>query len=109
MKMKAKNISGMAIAPRLNDPSNESAKIQAVTVVPMLAPIITPIAFARARSPALTKLTSIRVVAVDDWTSAVTKIPVSTHLNLLEVICARNARREFPASFWSPPDIRDIP
>ena len=67
MHRKAKNIIGTAITPRLKLlPLKERAKIQAVSVVPMLAPIITPIAFARLRSPAFTKLTSIRVVAVED-------------------------------------------
>ena len=40
--------------------------IQAVTVVPMLAPIMTPIDCVRVRSPALTKLTTITVVADED-------------------------------------------
>ena len=98
-RMKAKNISGMAIAPRLNEPSKERAKSQAVTVVPMLAPIITPMALVSAIKPAFTKLTSISVVAVEDCTRAVTTIPVSTHLKRFEVIDARNERIESPASF----------
>lgn len=86
-RMKAKNIKGTAIIPRLKlDPLKDSAKIQAVTVVPIFAPIMTPIALARAIRPAFTKLTSINVVAVEDWTRAVTTIPVRTHLNLFEVI-----------------------
>ena len=42
------------------------ATIHAVTVVPMLAPIITPIACAKVRRPAFTKLTTITVVADED-------------------------------------------
>ena len=59
------NISGMAIDPRLNDPSRLTANSHAVTVVPMLAPIITPMALRKDIRPAFTKLTSISVVAVD--------------------------------------------
>ena len=40
--------------------------IQAVTVVPILAPMITPIACERVSSPALTKLTTSTVVALED-------------------------------------------
>jgi len=40
--------------------------IQAVTVVPILAPIITPIDSNNESSPALTKLTTITVVAEED-------------------------------------------
>ena len=108
--MKAKNISGIEIAPRLKLlPPKERAKIQAVTVVPILAPMMTPMALAKARRPALTKLTSIRVVAVDDCTRAVTTIPVSTHLIRLEVIDAMNERSFSPAIFCKPPLISDMP
>ncbi len=40
--------------------------IQAVTVVPILAPMITPTACANVSNPAFTKLTTITVVALDD-------------------------------------------
>ena len=40
--------------------------IHAVTVVPILAPIITPIDWESVRSPAFTKLTTITVVAEED-------------------------------------------
>ena len=107
---KAKNISGTAMAPRLKEPSpKERAKIQAVTVVPMLAPMITPMAFTSDRRPAFTKLTSISVVAVEDWTRAVTTIPVSTRLKAEDVIEAMKLRNFSPASFCSPPLISDIP
>ena len=39
---------------------------QAVTVVPILAPIMTDIACPSSSSPALTKLTTISVVALED-------------------------------------------
>jgi hypothetical protein len=40
--------------------------IHAVTVVPILAPMMTPIACVSVSSPALTKLTTITVVALED-------------------------------------------
>ena len=109
-RMKAKNISGTAIVPRLkDDPPKDRAKIHAVTVVPMLAPMITATAVARESRPAFTKLTSIRVVAVEDCTRAVTTIPVRMHLKVLEVILAMKERSLSPAIFWRPPLISDIP
>ena len=110
MSTKAKNISGIAMVPRLKeDPPKERAKIHAVTVVPMFAPMITATAVASDSRPAFTKLTSIRVVAVDDCTRAVTVIPVRMHLKVLEVILAMKVRRRSPAIFWRPPLISDIP
>ncbi len=41
--------------------------IHAVTVVPILAPMMTLMYSARVNSPALTKLTTITVVAEEDW------------------------------------------
>lgn len=83
--------------------------IQAVKVVPILAPIITLIACLRVRSPAFTKPTTITVVALEDWITAVTPSPVTTPLSGLEVIEARNLRRPEPAAFCNPELIRFIP
>ena len=47
-----------------SNPSNEI--IHAVTVVPMFAPMITAIAPVRFNKPALTKLTTMTVVAEED-------------------------------------------
>ena len=55
---------GNAILARLNLPT--TAMIQAVSVVPRFAPIITPIDSTRVNSPALTKLTTMTVVAEED-------------------------------------------
>ena len=60
--------------------------IQAVSVVPILAPIITEMACANVNKPALTNDTVITVVAVDDCTDAVTSIPVSIPVKRLVVI-----------------------
>ena len=68
-------------------------------MVPILAPMITPMLWARVSSPALTKLTTIRVVAAEDCMQAVTVRPVSTLLKALEVIIARNPLSLSPATF----------
>jgi hypothetical protein len=60
--------------------------IHAVNVVPMLAPIMMEIACASVSRPALTKLTVMTVVAVEDCTDAVTKAPVSIPVNRFLVI-----------------------
>lgn len=60
--------------------------IQAVTVVPMLAPIITEIACPKVSNPAFTKLTVITVVAVEDCTEAVTNVPVNSPVKRFVVI-----------------------
>ena len=73
--------------------------IQAVTVVPMLAPIITPMDCERVSSPAFTKLTTITVVAEDDWISAVISTPVKTPVTRLVVIAVKILRSLSPANF----------
>ena len=70
----------------LNEKPNDI--IHAVTVVPMCAPIITEMDCAKVRSPALTNDTVIKVVAVDDCTAAVTKIPVSMPVKRFVVMVA---------------------
>ena len=73
--------SGIANAEILNEkPKNET--IQAVTVVPMFAPKIIPIACVKDKICAFTKLTTITVVALDDWIIPVTTSPVRTAVNL---------------------------
>ena len=73
--------------------------IHAVTVVPILAPMITPIDCDKVSSPALTKLTTITVVAEEDWISAVMSTPVSTPVTRLVVIAVRIFRKRSPANF----------
>ena len=66
------NIKGVAIAMtgkiiiEIENLKPSKEIIQAVTVVPILAPIITAIAPVRVKSPAFTKLTTITVVAEED-------------------------------------------
>ena len=73
--------------------------IHAVSVVPMLAPMITEMACASVSKPALTNETVITVVAVDDCTDAVTSIPVSIPVKRLVVMAPRTWRNCGPAIF----------
>ena len=83
--------------------------IQAVTVVPTFAPIMTPMAWARFISPALTKDTTMTVVADDDWMRAVTMMPVRTPMKRFFVMAARILRKRSPANFSRPSLIVFIP
>lgn len=83
--------------------------IQAVSVVPMLAPIMTEMAWARVKSPALTNETVITVVADDDWTADVTNTPVSIPVNLFLVIVPKMWRNCEPAIFCKASLITFIP
>ena len=73
--------------------------IQAVSVVPMFAPMMTEMACASVSSPAETNETVMTVVADDDCTAQVTIVPVSMPLSLLPVIRANMCRRLGPAIF----------
>ena len=81
----------------------------AVTVVPMLAPMMTPMAWVRFISPALTNETIMTVVALELWMSAVTKMPVSTPVTRFLVMEARMVLNRSPANFSSPSLIIFIP
>ena len=63
--MKPKPNSGMAAASMLNE-KPKSETIHAVTVVPIFAPKIIPIAWVSVMISAFTKLTVITVVAPED-------------------------------------------
>ena len=63
--------------------------IQADRVVPMLAPMMTEMAWARDSRAALTKETVMTVVAAEDWTATHTSIPVRTPVKRLVVIAPR--------------------
>ena len=66
LENKNPNIINGTASTEMSDLKPSQATIHAVTVVPILAPIITPIACASVRRPALTKLTTITVVADED-------------------------------------------
>ena len=83
--------------------------IHAVSVVPILAPMITDMACASVTNPALTNDTVITVVADDDCTAQVTNIPVSIPVRRLVVMAPRMWRSCEPAIFCSASLITFIP
>lgn len=101
--------SGMESMLMENFPNPKSEIIHAVTVVPMLAPIITPMDCAKESKPAFTKLTTITVVADEDCTNAVMRMPVRTPNMRFLVIADKMSLSLFPASFCRPSLIIFIP
>ena len=83
--------------------------IHAVSVVPMLAPIMTEMAWASVSRPALTNETVITVVADDDCTADVTNMPVNIPVNLFLVIVPKMWRNCEPAIFCKASLITFIP
>ena len=83
--------------------------IHAVSVVPILAPIITDMVCASVSSPADTNDTVITVVADDDCTAQVTKVPVNMPVSRLVVIFAKMCRNYGPAIFCSASLIMRMP
>jgi len=69
-------INGLYVVSDMTEPDIIRTDIEetshAVNVVPILAPMMTVIACLSPRRPALTKPTTITVVALDDWTKRVT-------------------------------------
>ena len=80
----------------------KKATIQVVNVLPTLAPIITAMLWPSVIRPALTKLTTITVEALELWMRAVTSIPVITPKKRLRVIHDRMLRKRSPAAFCKP-------
>ena len=72
---------------------------QAVTVVPMLAPMMTPMAWRSSMRPEFTKPTTMTVVAEEDWITAVTPRPSSSARRGLPVMPARMFFSREPAAF----------
>ena len=101
MAAMAMGISGTlsAVSP---PPNPKRVIIQAVTVVPMLAPITTAMAPPRVSRPAPAKPTVITVVAVELWIMAVTPVPARMPLRGLPVILVRMWRSFEPAYFCKP-------
>ncbi len=85
------------------------ATIWAVMVVPMSAPRITPMAWDRDMSPAVTKPTSMTVVTDEDWMMAVTKAPVIRPMMRLLVSRARICFMLSPATFFRASAICSMP
>ena len=80
-----------------------------VTDVPIIAPIIIPIACFILIIPALTKPTTITEVADDDWIIAVTPVPSSTPLRGVLLNLYRITSSFPPATFFNPSPISCIP
>ena len=98
LRMNPKAIRGTArMEMSALNPSKEI--IHAVIVVPILAPIITPIACKSVSSPALTNPTTITVVALEDCIMDVMTRPVITPLKRFDVIEDRSFRSLSPAAF----------
>ena len=92
-----------------NAAHSELDTIHDVTVVPILAPIITPTAWVKFISPALTNPTTITVVAELDWIIAVTAAPKVTAKKRFAV---NNPNKSFilpPADFCNPSAIICMP
>ena len=83
--------------------------IHAVSVVPMLAPIIIEMACDNVNNPADTNETVITVVADEDCTAQVTNVPVSIPLKRFPVILANTWRSPGPVIFCSASLIDFIP
>ena len=86
-----------------------SDMIHAVSVVPILAPIITDMACESVNNPAETNDTVITVVADDDCTAQVTNVPVSMPSSRLVVIRDNMCLKCEPAIFCNASLIMRIP
>ena len=84
-------------------------RIHAVTVVPILDPIITPTVPESCMMPELTSPTSITVTAEELWITAVIPIPRNRLFSGLDVIRLKISSSFPPANFSRPCDIRFIP
>ena len=87
----------------------ESTSSQPVAVVPMLAPIMMPMALVSFMMPELTKPTTMTVVAEEDWITAVTSDPSRTPRKVVEVSFSRMISSLLPATRLRPSPSRDIP
>ena len=75
----------------------------------MFAPKIIPIACVNDKISAFTKLTTITVVALEDWIIEVTKSPVRTAVTRFPEIMLNKFWSLFPAPFWIPLLSKSIP
>ena len=95
--MMAKKKAGQTKSVMLNE--KPALIIHAVSVVPMLAPMMTDMAWANVSRPALTYDTVMTVVAVDDCTAAVMSAPDMMPVKRLVVIVPSTWRNCGPAIF----------
>ena len=85
------------------------ATIWAVMVVPMLAPMMTPIDWDSDIRPAVMKPTTSTVVTDEDWITAVTKAPVTTPMKRFLVSLPRIDFMRSPATSLRALAISSIP
>ena len=78
-------------------------------LVPMLAPMMMPIAWKRVIMPELTKPTTITVVAEEDCMTEVTPAPRSSPLSGVLVTRYRKDSSLSPATRFKPSPISDMP
>ena len=90
-------------------PEESRRRICAVIVVPIFAPRMTPTDWRRVIMPALTKPTTMTVVADEDWMTAVTTMPISRAEKTFPVIFSSVFSSFAPAARSSPPPIVVIP
>ena len=93
---------GASLAGLKNSAHSTEDTSQPVTVVPILAPMITPMAWVRFMIPALTNPTTITVVAEELWITAVIPAPKSTPISLFFVRTSSSDFILLPAAFSSP-------
>ncbi len=84
-------------------------RIWAVTVVPMLAPMMTPMAWRSFITRAFTRPTTMTVAAEEDWMAAVTTAPSSTPFRTLPVSRSRIFSSRPSEAFSRLPPSTDIP
>ena len=77
------------------------AMIWAVTVVPILAPMMMPMAWTKVMRPAVMKPTTSTVVTEEDWMTAVTKAPADAALKRLVVNEASTSFMRGPEIFFN--------
>ncbi len=75
-------------------------RIHAVTVVPMLEPMITPTDWPSSMMPEFTRPTSMTVMAEEDWIAMVMTMPSRRLLKRLEVM-ERSTRSSLPPTIFS--------
>ena len=100
--------SRLAIPPA-PESTYERHNIHPVTLVPILAPIIIPIAWATFIIPELTNPTTITVVADELCITAVTIVPNRIPFTGLLVSFHKISSNLLPATFLRPSPISDIP
>ena len=100
---------GTAREAMLNFATPMAAMIHPVRVVPMLAPMMTPMPWVSESRPAFTKVISITVVADEDWTATVTRVPDSTAIRLFFVMKLRVFWSFSPAALCMPSLVRSMP